>query len=211
MAKITFYGGVGTVTGSKYLLEHNDKKVLVDCGLFQGLKELRERNWLDPPFEPSDLDAIVINPGGYTHSSVAIRDGDGNLVSLTLSVGSPFGVRQATPQAGLVLNDELTDFDHVPPLAGDGDDAGPAANRPAPGAAPRTSMTPLVLVHGGGLFMQVLEGQPLRISVFAFDPDKPTFEPKISLRARSLSNCSMMNAENWSAASSSLPNKGTRR
>ena len=50
MATITFYGGVGTVTGSKYLLEHNGKKVLVDCGLFQGLKEIRERNWQDPPF-----------------------------------------------------------------------------------------------------------------------------------------------------------------
>ena len=38
MAKITFYGGVGTVTGSKYLLEHNDRRVLVDCGLFQGFR-----------------------------------------------------------------------------------------------------------------------------------------------------------------------------
>ena len=47
MAQISFYGGVGTVTGSKYLLEHNGKKILVDCGLFQGLKELRERNWQD--------------------------------------------------------------------------------------------------------------------------------------------------------------------
>ncbi|MBP7475980.1 MAG: hypothetical protein KA810_12040, partial [Pyrinomonadaceae bacterium] len=60
MARITFYGGVGSVTGSKYLLESNGKKVLVDCGLFQGDKELRERNWQDPPFVASEIDAVII-------------------------------------------------------------------------------------------------------------------------------------------------------
>ena len=50
MATLTFWGGVGSVTGSKYLLEHNGKKVLVDCGLFQGERQLKERNWQDPPF-----------------------------------------------------------------------------------------------------------------------------------------------------------------
>ena len=68
MAKITFYGGVGTVTGSKYLLEHNDKKILVDCGLFQGLKELRERNWQDPPFIPSEIDAVIITHAHIDHT-----------------------------------------------------------------------------------------------------------------------------------------------
>ncbi len=43
--KLTFLGATGTVTGSKYLLEHAGKKILVDCGLFQGLKGLRLRNW----------------------------------------------------------------------------------------------------------------------------------------------------------------------
>ena len=57
MAKISFYGGVGSVTGSKYLLEHNGKKILVDCGLFQGERELRERNWHDLPFDLDTLDA----------------------------------------------------------------------------------------------------------------------------------------------------------
>lgn len=68
MAKITFYGGVGTVTGSKYLLEHNGQKILVDCGLFQGLKELRERNWQDPPFEPHEIDAVIITHAHIDHT-----------------------------------------------------------------------------------------------------------------------------------------------
>lgn len=68
MAKITFYGGVGTVTGSKYLLEHNGKKILVDCGLFQGLKELRERNWQDPPFDPHEIDAVIITHAHIDHT-----------------------------------------------------------------------------------------------------------------------------------------------
>ena len=68
MAKITFYGGVGTVTGSKYLLESNGKKVLVDCGLFQGLRELRERNWQDPPFVPSEIDAVIVTHAHIDHT-----------------------------------------------------------------------------------------------------------------------------------------------
>jgi metallo-beta-lactamase family protein len=68
MATITFYGGVGTVTGSKYLLEHNSKKILVDCGLFQGLKELRNRNWEDPPFAADEIDAVIITHAHIDHT-----------------------------------------------------------------------------------------------------------------------------------------------
>ncbi len=68
MANITFYGGVGTVTGSKYLIEHNGKKILVDCGLFQGLKEIRERNWQDPPFDPREIDAVIITHAHIDHT-----------------------------------------------------------------------------------------------------------------------------------------------
>ncbi len=68
MANIKFFGGVGTVTGSKYLLENNGRRVLVDCGLFQGLKELRERNWQDPPFDPPTLDAVVITHAHIDHT-----------------------------------------------------------------------------------------------------------------------------------------------
>lgn len=73
MAKITFYGGVGTVTGSKYLLEHNGRKVLVDCGLFQGHRELRERNWEDPAFSPSELDAVIITHAHIDHTGYLPR------------------------------------------------------------------------------------------------------------------------------------------
>src|SRR5215204_807392 len=68
MPNITFYGGVGTVTGSKYLLENNGRRVLVDCGLFQGLKELRERNWQDPTFDPHSIDAVVITHAHIDHT-----------------------------------------------------------------------------------------------------------------------------------------------
>jgi len=68
MARITFYGGVGSVTGSKYLLESNGKKVLVDCGLFQGERSLRERNWEDPPFLPAEIDAVIITHAHIDHT-----------------------------------------------------------------------------------------------------------------------------------------------
>ena len=73
MAQISFYGGVGSVTGSKYLIEHNGSRVLVDCGLFQGLKELRERNWEDPPFDPQQLNAIVITHAHIDHTGYLPR------------------------------------------------------------------------------------------------------------------------------------------
>lgn len=68
MSNITFYGGVGTVTGSKYLLENQGRRILVDCGLFQGLRELRERNWQDPPFDPGSIDAVIITHAHIDHT-----------------------------------------------------------------------------------------------------------------------------------------------
>ncbi|PYR91594.1 MAG: MBL fold metallo-hydrolase [Acidobacteria bacterium] len=64
---LTFLGAARTVTGSKYLLESNGAKVLIDAGLFQGLKELRERNWQDLPFSASNLDAIVLTHAHLDH------------------------------------------------------------------------------------------------------------------------------------------------
>ena len=73
MATLSFWGGVGTVTGSKYLVESNGSRVLVDCGLFQGLRELRERNWEDPPFDPRGLDAVVITHAHVDHTAYLPR------------------------------------------------------------------------------------------------------------------------------------------
>jgi len=73
MAKITFLGGVGTVTGSKYLIEADNTKVLVDCGMFQGLAELRQRNWEDPPFDPASIDAVIITHAHIDHTGYLPR------------------------------------------------------------------------------------------------------------------------------------------
>ena len=73
MASISFWGGVGTVTGSKYLVESGDSRVLVDCGLFQGLKELRERNWQEPPFDPRSLNAVLITHAHIDHTGYLPR------------------------------------------------------------------------------------------------------------------------------------------
>ncbi len=73
MATLTFWGGVGSVTGSKYLLEHGGKKVLVDCGMFQGDKELQQRNWDAPPFEPTEIDAVIITHAHVDHTGYLPR------------------------------------------------------------------------------------------------------------------------------------------
>ena len=73
MASISFWGGVGTVTGSKYLVESGGSRVLVDCGLFQGFKELRERNWQEPPFDPRSLNAVLITHAHIDHTGYLPR------------------------------------------------------------------------------------------------------------------------------------------
>ena len=73
MATLTFWGGVGTVTGSKYLVEHDGVRVLVDCGLFQGLKQWREKNWEPPPFDPRSLDAVVLTHAHVDHTAYLPR------------------------------------------------------------------------------------------------------------------------------------------
>lgn len=72
-ATITFHGAAGTVTGSRHLVETPRARVLVDCGLFQGVKNLRGRNWEDPPFDPSTLDAVVLTHAHIDHSGYLPR------------------------------------------------------------------------------------------------------------------------------------------
>ncbi len=67
MATLSFLGAAGTVTGSKHLLEVGDHRVLVDCGLFQGLKELRLRNWAALPVDPKRIDAVILTHAHLDH------------------------------------------------------------------------------------------------------------------------------------------------
>ena len=67
MAELTFLGAARTVTGSKYLLESGGSRLLVDCGLFQGLKPLRLRNWDDFPVPPDSIDAVVLTHAHLDH------------------------------------------------------------------------------------------------------------------------------------------------
>ena len=78
MPKLTFLGAAGTVTGSKYLVEAEGKRLLVDCGLFQGLKELRLRNWNPLPQKPETFDWCVLTHAHLDHTGYLprlVRDG----------------------------------------------------------------------------------------------------------------------------------------
>ena len=78
MPKITFLGAAGTVTGSKYLVEAGGKRLLVDCGLFEGSKELKQRNWEALPIEPATIDWILLTHAHIDHTGYLpriVRDG----------------------------------------------------------------------------------------------------------------------------------------
>lgn len=66
--RLQFCGATGTVTGSRYLVTSGGTSVLVDCGLFQGFKELRLRNWADPPFDPAGIDCVILTHAHIDHS-----------------------------------------------------------------------------------------------------------------------------------------------
>src|SRR5262245_11978962 len=67
MPSLTFLGAAGTVTGSKHLLDLDGHRILIDCGLFQGLKELRERNWQPLPVPASSIDAVILTHAHLDH------------------------------------------------------------------------------------------------------------------------------------------------
>ncbi len=76
--KLTFAGAADTVTGSRHLIEFGNQRILLDCGLFQGFKTLRERNWNAFPVPPGEIDAIVLSHAHLDHSGylpVLCRDG----------------------------------------------------------------------------------------------------------------------------------------
>ncbi len=78
MTTLTCLGGAGTVTGSRHLVEHDGRRILVDCGLFQGLKNLRELNWKRLPTDPAGIDALVLTHAHLDHCGYIprlVRDG----------------------------------------------------------------------------------------------------------------------------------------
>jgi metallo-beta-lactamase family protein len=70
---LSFLGAAETVTGSKYLVEAGDRRVLVDCGLFQGLRELRRRNWDPLPVDPASIDVVVLTHAHLDHTGYLPR------------------------------------------------------------------------------------------------------------------------------------------
>lgn len=66
--ELTFLGATGTVTGSRYLVSHDSQQLLVDCGLFQGYKQLRLKNWAPPPFDPQKIKAVLLTHAHLDHS-----------------------------------------------------------------------------------------------------------------------------------------------
>ena len=88
--KITFLGAAGTVTGSRFLLTCDDTKVMVDAGLFQGLKELRLKNWNPLPIDPAEIDAVVLTHAHLDHCGYIpklVKDGFRGKIHLTEYTG----------------------------------------------------------------------------------------------------------------------------
>lgn len=86
MPTFTSLGGAGTVTGSKHLIQHGGTRIMVDCGLFQGLKNLRELNWQPLAVSPRELDAVVLTHAHLDHSGYLprlVRDGFSGIVHAT--------------------------------------------------------------------------------------------------------------------------------
>lgn len=84
--QLKFFGAAGTVTGSRYLLDTGEKKILVDCGLFQGYKPLRLRNWAPFPVAPGEIDAVVLTHAHLDHSGylpLLVRNGFGGRIFCT--------------------------------------------------------------------------------------------------------------------------------
>ena len=76
--RLTFAGAADTVTGSRYLLDSGERQILLDCGLFQGFKKLRDRNWAAFPMRPRDIDRVVLSHAHLDHSGylpALVRDG----------------------------------------------------------------------------------------------------------------------------------------
>lgn len=104
---LQFLGAAGTVTGSRYLIEAGGHRVLVDCGLFQGYKQLRERNWAPFPVEPASIDAVVLTHAHLDHSGylpVLVKQGFRGQIHCTEGSAALCGL--LLPDSGHLLEEE---------------------------------------------------------------------------------------------------------
>ena len=102
-ATLTFLGAAGTVTGSQHLLDDGLRRLLLDCGLFQGLKELRLRNWAPPRVDPTTLQAVLLSHAHIDHSGYLPR----------LARGGYTGPVFCTPGTADLLRVMLPDAAHL--------------------------------------------------------------------------------------------------
>jgi metallo-beta-lactamase family protein len=104
---LQFLGATGTVTGSRYLIEHDGFRVLVDCGLFQGYKQLRERNRAPFPVPPASIDAVVLTHAHLDHAGylpALVRDGFRGRIHCTAATRDLCGL--LLPDSGHLLEEE---------------------------------------------------------------------------------------------------------
>lgn len=120
---LSFWGGVETVTGSRYLLETHDSRILVDCGLFQGIKKLRQRNWASPGFEAAAVDAVILTHAHLDHSGYLPRLAKGGFRGpVYCTPGTRDLLKILLPDAGYLQEEEarfaarLGYSRHAPPL-----------------------------------------------------------------------------------------------
>ncbi len=105
--RLTFLGATETVTGSKFLLQIDDKKFLVDCGLFQGRKDLRERNWQALPLDPTSLNAVLLTHAHIDHSGYIprlVKDGFNGPVYCSEATADLCGI--LLPDSGHIQEDD---------------------------------------------------------------------------------------------------------
>jgi metallo-beta-lactamase family protein len=106
-SSLAFLGGAGTVTGSRFLVEAAGRRVLLDCGLFQGLKKLRLRNWAQFPVPPASIDAVAVTHAHLDHVGylpALVRDGFRGPVLATPGTVALAGI--ILPDSGRLQEDE---------------------------------------------------------------------------------------------------------
>jgi len=104
---LSFLGATGTVTGSRYLVEANGRRILVDCGLFQGYKQLRLRNWNPFPVPPNSIDSVLLTHAHLDHSGylpALVRNGFQGHVHCTSATAELCGL--LLPDSGHLQEEE---------------------------------------------------------------------------------------------------------